>query len=63
MGHFGNEQMGCSHKGISAEAAETSPLSFLTSEAKASRSAVRAASQQPLSHRKVTQPTTKAFVY
>lgn len=45
---------GCSNKDISAEEAETSQLSFLRSEAKASHSVVRAASQQPLSHRKVT---------
>lgn len=59
----GRTKEGCSHKDIPAEAAETPQQSFLTSEAKASHSAVRAASQQPLSHRKVTQPTTKAFVY
>lgn len=39
---------GCRHNDISAEAAETPPLSLLLSEAKASRSVVRAASQQVL---------------
>lgn len=53
----GRTKEGCNHKNISAGTAETPPLSFLTSEAKASRSAVRAASQQLLSHGKVSERT------
>lgn len=44
----GRTKEGCSHNDISAEAAETPPLSLLLSEAKASHSVVRAASQQVL---------------